>query len=153
MDRPRNKHSETRQNEVEDRPDLVRSAAPLAWASWPCSAAPPAAFRSPPAAVYTTRCSSCHSFGMGDRIGPDLKGVTARRSRAWLIEWIQSSEAKIRSGDATASALYRKYGRQRMPDFDLPVERITALLDYLASGGPAADAANAMRDAATATPR
>jgi cytochrome c2 len=103
------------------------------------------------AGVFNTRCSSCHSFGKGDHIGPDLKAVTARRSRAWLIDWIQSSEAKIRSGDATARALYKKYGGQRMPDFDLPVETITALLDYLESGGPAAADARELRDAATAT--
>ena len=103
------------------------------------------------AAVFSTRCSSCHTYGKGDRIGPDLKGVTARRSRSWLIEWVQSSEAKIRSGDPAAKALYEKYRGQRMPDFDLPAERIEALLDYLDAGGPAADAASQMREASTAT--
>src|SRR4029453_17183556 len=38
-----------------------------------------------------------------------------------------------------------------MPDFDLSVEQVAALVDYFASGGPEADAQDQVRDAATAT--
>lgn len=103
------------------------------------------------AAVFSTRCSSCHSFGKGDRVGPDLKGVTARRERSWLMGWIRSSAGMIRSADPVARALYKKYGEQRMPDFNLPVDQVAALIDYLASGGPDTDAGNQMREASTAT--
>jgi mono/diheme cytochrome c family protein len=103
------------------------------------------------AAVFSTRCTSCHTFGKGDKVGPDLKGVTERRQRSWLIKWIRSSSAMIKSADPTALGLDRKYRTQRMPDFDLPVEQVAALLDYLASGGPSADALEEVRDASTAT--
>jgi mono/diheme cytochrome c family protein len=103
------------------------------------------------AALFSTRCTGCHTFGKGDKVGPDLKGVTARRDRSWLLDWIRSPAAMIRSGDPTAVALNRKYRAQRMPDFDLPVEQVAALVDYLASGGPAADAGEKVRDAASAT--
>lgn len=104
------------------------------------------------AGVFSTRCSSCHTFGKGDKVGPDLKGVTARRERSWLMGWIRSSGGMIKSADPTARGLFKKYGGQRMPDFDLPVEQVAALLDYLASGGPDADAQAQVRDAANATP-
>jgi cytochrome c2 len=101
--------------------------------------------------VFRARCTSCHTFGKGDKVGPDLKGVTARRPRIWLLGWIRSSAAMIQSADPTALTLYKKYRAQRMPDFDLPVAQLAALLDYLASGGPAADALEHVREAATAT--
>lgn len=103
------------------------------------------------AAVFSTRCTGCHTFGKGDKVGPDLKGVTARRDRNWLLHWIRSPAGMIKSADPTALGLYKKYRAQRMPDFDLPVEQVAALLDYLASGGPEADARDQVRDAATAT--
>jgi len=103
------------------------------------------------AAVFSARCSGCHTFGKGDKVGPDLKGVTARRARSWLIDWIRSSGGMIKSADPTARDLYKKYRGQRMPDFDLPVEQVVALIDYFASGGPETDARDQVRDAATAT--
>jgi mono/diheme cytochrome c family protein len=105
----------------------------------------------PTSALFATKCSSCHSFGKGERIGPDLKGVTSRHSRSWLIAWIRSSDKLIRSGDATATALFRKYRGQRMPDHELTDAQITALLDYLAVGGPEIDEQRQVRKASTAT--
>ena len=102
-------------------------------------------------ALFKTKCSSCHSFGKGDVVGPDLKGVTDRHSRPWLIAWIRSSETMIRKGDPEAEALFRKYKQQRMPDHELSEAQITALLDYLALGGPTADEQQRIRLAGSAT--
>ena len=104
-----------------------------------------------PAAVFAKKCSACHTYGKGDRVGPDLKGVTTRRDRAWLLSWIRSSQRMIESGDATATALYDKYKHERMPDQSFPPEDIAALIDYLAAGGPAAGDAARPRHAADAT--
>jgi mono/diheme cytochrome c family protein len=103
------------------------------------------------AGLFATRCASCHTFGKGDRIGPDLKGVTDRRSREWLIDWIRSSTRMIQAADPTARALYKKYGQQRMPDFDLSAQQLASVVEYLAAGGPLADPEGQVRDAATAT--
>jgi mono/diheme cytochrome c family protein len=103
------------------------------------------------AALYATRCATCHTFGKGDRIGPDLKGVTDRRDRRWIMDWIRSSTRMIQAADPTARALYKKYGQQRMPDFDFSPEQLAAVVDYLAAGGPLADPEDRVRDAATAT--
>src|SRR5262245_57712457 len=109
------------------------------------SAAPQAAFE--PKVLFKTKCTSCHTFGKGERVGPDLKGVTERRSREWLLAWIRSSERVIRSGDATAVALFKQFRQQRMPDHELGEPEIGALVDYLAAGGPEADERSALRRA------
>jgi cytochrome c2 len=104
-----------------------------------------------PAALFAKKCSGCHSFGKGDRVGPDLQGVTERRTRAWLMSWIPSSQRVVRSGDPIATALFQKYKRERMPDQEIPSEDLAALLDYLAAGGPAAADASRPRHASSAT--
>ena len=105
-----------------------------------------------PAALFAKKCSGCHTYGQGDRVGPDLKSVTERRPRAWLMSWIRSSQRLIESGDPIATALFEKYKPERMPDQSFPLEDVAALLDYLAAGGPAGAAATRPRHAATATP-
>lgn len=109
-----------------------------------------AAAAADPATTFTRKCSSCHTYGRGVLVGPDLKGATNRHSRAWLMAWITSSETLIRSGDAAATALFDKF-KQRMPDQTLGPVELSALLDYLAAGGPEADARRTDRRADTAT--
>jgi cytochrome c2 len=104
-----------------------------------------------PGAIFTRKCSSCHTFGKGDLVGPDLKGVTGRHSRQWLTTWISSSDRAIRSGDPAATALFKKYKQQRMPEQNLSSGELAALLDYFAAGGPEADARRKGRKADTAT--
>ena len=103
-----------------------------------------------PAAVFAKKCSGCHTFGHGDRVGPDLKGVTDRRSRAWLLAWIRSSQRLVTERDRTALTLFEKFKRERMPDQPLTDQEIGALLDYFAVGGPLAANAGRARHAETA---
>lgn len=104
-----------------------------------------------PAAVFSTKCRSCHTYGQGDLVGPDLKGATARHTRSWLVSWIRSSERMIRAGDATAVTLFQRYRQQRMPDHQLSDVQVEALLDYLAADGPEADSRNAVRPTSMAS--
>src|SRR5262245_66136275 len=94
------------------------------------------AFATEPATIFNTKCSSCHTFGKGVRVGPDLKHVTDRHPRPWLIAWIKSSATVIASGDPIAIALFRSFKEQRMPDHDLSDAQIGELLDFLAADGP-----------------
>lgn len=112
--------------------------------------APVASAGTDPATTFSRKCSSCHTFGKGILVGPDLKGVTDRHQREWLISWITSSESLIKSGDQQATTLFAKF-KQRMPDQNLSAGDIGALLDYLASAGPEADALKKQRRADTAT--
>jgi cytochrome c2 len=104
-----------------------------------------------PAALFGKKCSSCHTYGKGDRIGPDLKGVTDRRSRPWLLSWIRSSQRMLDGGDPTARALFEKFKGERMPDQNYSPDEIGALVDYLAAGGPASTRDLRQRHAMTAT--
>ena len=123
------------------------------WMLIPCGSPRTLLAAPEPSTLFKTKCASCHTFGKGDHVGPDLKGVTARHPRPWLIAWIRSSETQIRGGDRVAEALFRKYGQQRMPDHDLSDAQIAALLDYIDAGGPAADERQRMRFAVDATPQ
>jgi mono/diheme cytochrome c family protein len=105
-----------------------------------------------PATTFVRNCSSCHTFGRGVLVGPDLKGVGERHDRKWLIAWISSSDRLIQSGDPAAAALFGKFKKQRMPDQRLTPREIDTLLDYLAAGGPERDAQNGTRGVETATP-
>jgi mono/diheme cytochrome c family protein len=40
------------------------------------------------AAFYEENCAACHTIGGGPQAGPDLKGVTIRRDREWLIRFL-----------------------------------------------------------------
>ena len=104
-----------------------------------------------PATIFAMKCSSCHTYGKGEKVGPDLKGVTDRRSRTWLAAWIRSSEQTIKRGDAIAVTLFKKYKQERMPDQNFSSAEIAALIDYLAAGGPVEADRSRPRPATTAT--
>lgn len=87
--------------------------------------------------IFTQRCMACHTFGKGVKVGPDLKGVTERRQRAWLLKFIRSSQSMIDSGNAIAVGLFQQFKQQRMPDWtDLSELQIGSILDWLAINGP-----------------
>lgn len=113
------------------------------------AAAPSVLAAADPATTFARKCASCHTVGRGTLVGPDLKGVTTRHTQEWLLAWIASSEKLIRSGDAAAVELFVRFKSERMPDQSLNPAEISALLGYLASGGPAL---TMNRPASSATP-
>jgi cytochrome c2 len=112
----------------------ISLGAVLAWLlSWTAAAADPGT-------TFLRKCSACHTVGHGRLVGPDLKGVTDRRTRVWLAKWIASPEKLITSGDATAVALSEQFKPLRMPDMGLSAGDISAVIEYLAAGGPEGEA-------------
>jgi mono/diheme cytochrome c family protein len=110
-----------------------------------------AKFSAEAALTFNSRCTACHTYGKGIKVGPDLKGVTERRKRDWLLKFIHGSSGVIKSGDPTAKALFAQFKQQRMPDWvDLSEKQINDILHYLAIGGPDIKPADE-RNAATAT--
>jgi cytochrome c2 len=104
-----------------------------------------------PKKVFNSRCTACHTYGKGIKVGPDLKGVTARRSRDWLIRFVRSSQSVIKNGDPTAAALFKQFKGERMPDWtDLTPADVNAILDWFATDGPEQREPDE-RDAALAT--
>jgi cytochrome c2 len=45
------------------------------------------------AKFYEDNCATCHTIGEGPQGGPDLKGVTTRRDRDWLIRFMLDPDA------------------------------------------------------------
>lgn len=116
---------------------IVACAVQLAWADDDDSGAGGARFSPEAAATFNKRCTACHTYGKGIKVGPDLKGVTERRKRDWLVKFIHASSSVIKSGDTTAVSLFAEFKQQRMPDWaDLSEKQINDILDYVAIGGP-----------------
>jgi cytochrome oxidase Cu insertion factor (SCO1/SenC/PrrC family)/mono/diheme cytochrome c family protein len=85
----------------------------------------------PGQALFKKICAPCHTIGVGDRVGPDLRGVTTRRERAWLSAYIQNP-ARLRAlGDPAALALAEKYPAVRMPILGVAQHDAGDLIAYL----------------------
>lgn len=82
-------------------------------------------------APFGTKCFSCHNIGGGDKTGPDLKGVTSRRTKDWLHEYIQSPAAVKDKGDPVAADLFRKFPATVMPDQPLTPQQIDSILGLI----------------------
>ncbi len=48
---------------------------------------------------FRDNCISCHTIGGGRLTGPDLKDVTQRKDRAWLVQFLQSPQGMVDRGD------------------------------------------------------
>ncbi|MEK7865866.1 MAG: c-type cytochrome [Planctomycetota bacterium] len=90
------------------------------------------------AALFSAKCTKCHTIGKGDRVGPDLKGVTDRRPRAWLQSLIARPSAMLDT-DPVAKELLAKYNNVRMEDLSLTKEQVDDVLAHIdeVSKGPA----------------
>jgi cytochrome c2 len=73
-------------------------------------------------------CSTCHGFGV--RItGPDLRGVTERRTAAWMEQQMLHPEMMTKE-DPIARQLLGQYAVQ-MPNLMLKPDEVKALIEYL----------------------
>jgi len=80
--------------------------------------------------LFNTKCIACHTIGQGKRLGPDLKGVTQRRKKAWLKKMIQTPDKMVKT-DADAKKLLKEYNNLPMTNFGLKDKEVNALIDYL----------------------
>jgi nitrite reductase (NO-forming) len=78
---------------------------------------------------FESKCLACHSIGQGKKLGPDLAGVTARRSDEWLFRWMKSPE-KMLETDAAAKAMLKEYNNIPMPNQNLSETEIRQYLKY-----------------------
>jgi cytochrome c551/c552 len=73
-------------------------------------------------------CSTCHAFGA--RItGPDLVGVTRRRTEQWMRKQMLQPEVMTKE-DPIARQLLGQYAVQ-MPNLMLKDEEVSALIEYI----------------------
>jgi protein SCO1/2 len=84
----------------------------------------------PGQAMFKKLCVGCHTIGVGDRVGPDLRGVTERRDRAWLVRYLRDPLGMI-ARDPIARALAEKFPVVRMPNMALSEQDAADLIGYL----------------------
>lgn len=81
--------------------------------------------------IFVSRCAACHNV---NRIltGPALAGVDQRRSLDWIVKFVRSSQALIKSGDKDAVAIYHQFNQVVMPDHaDLTPDNIKSIVEYI----------------------
>ncbi len=84
------------------------------------------------AQFFRQNCASCHTIGGGRLTGPDLKDVTTRKDRDWLVNFIQNPTAVLNSGDAYAQQLKQEARGAVMPTIPgMTRERADALLQLI----------------------
>lgn len=81
--------------------------------------------------IFGSQCAACHTIGHGDKIGPDLQGVTNVRDHEWLVRFITSPEKVIAAKDPIATALYQKYKQVNMPNLHISSTDMKELVDFL----------------------
>jgi mono/diheme cytochrome c family protein len=74
------------------------------------------------------QCAVCHD---GERMAPNLSGVTFRRTNAWLEQQLLRPEAFVRE-DPIAWVLMNHYTAQ-MPNFGFTPKQVRALIEFLKS--------------------
>jgi glucose/arabinose dehydrogenase/mono/diheme cytochrome c family protein len=81
-------------------------------------------------ALFQKNCSECHNFRQRG-IGPDLAGVTADASYAYLSKFIINSQAVIKSGNKRATALFAEYKVPMPAHPQFKPDDIKALLSFI----------------------
>lgn len=83
--------------------------------------------------LFETKCTACHTIGQGDKVGPDLKGVTGRRDRGWLTQWLLAPDQMIGKKDPVAMELLKQFKNIPMPNQKLSERDVASLLNFLAA--------------------
>jgi mono/diheme cytochrome c family protein len=73
-------------------------------------------------------CTACHTMGGGRLVGPDLAGVTERRSAEFIVAMIVNPDSML-ANDATAKQLLGQYFTP-MSNQGVTVEDARALLEF-----------------------
>jgi protein SCO1/2 len=87
----------------------------------------------PGQALFKKVCAPCHTIGVGDRVGPDLRGVTTRRDQPWLSAFIQNPGQLRARQDPLALSLAAEYPAVRMPAMGIAANDAADLISYLAT--------------------
>jgi nitrite reductase (NO-forming) len=78
---------------------------------------------------FESKCLACHTVGQGKKLGPDMVGVTKRRTEDWLTRWLKSPEKMLES-DPDARAMLKEYNNLPMPNQNLSDSEIHRYIRY-----------------------
>lgn len=82
------------------------------------------------AEVFDASCAACHAVTGESRVGPDLAGVTTRRSPEWITAMVLRPDS-MTEHDPDARALKGSYGIQMMVPGGSDPRRARAVLEFL----------------------
>lgn len=91
---------------------------------------------------FESKCAQCHTIGGGDKIGPDLAGVSKRRKLDWIVKFINYPDGMINGdeeeegyekADPIAKKLYAMYKPQIMAEHEMSKDQVKAVLKYIDS--------------------
>jgi mono/diheme cytochrome c family protein len=85
----------------------------------------------PGESLFQKGCSGCHKIGGGDRIGPDLYDVSAKRDRDWLRRVLLEPNKLRDEGDPLFTELDARYPNVLMPYLDLSEADARDVLQYI----------------------
>jgi nitrite reductase (NO-forming) len=80
---------------------------------------------------FESKCMACHAVegGEGNKIGPDILGVTERRTDDWLFRWLKSPDQMLAT-DSIAQAMLREYNNIPMPNQNLNDAEIRQYIQF-----------------------
>ena len=96
----------------------------------------------PGQALFKKICAPCHTVGVGDRVGPDLRGVTERRSPEWLTRFIRSPDKVRAEKDPVALDTASRFPGVRMPNLGLTDLDVIDLISFLQAENARVEAGN-----------
>ncbi|MEP6609803.1 MAG: multicopper oxidase domain-containing protein [Burkholderiaceae bacterium] len=79
--------------------------------------------------AFESKCFACHTIAGGDKLGPDLFGVTRRREGAWLARWMKNPEEMLKT-DVHAKEMLARY-KVPMPNQNLSEAEVREYIAYL----------------------
>jgi mono/diheme cytochrome c family protein len=79
--------------------------------------------------VYDVKCSSCHKTTDEKLVGPGWKGVTARNSAAWILNFITNTDEMITKDPKAQAQL--EICLVRMPNQNLSDEDAKSLYEFM----------------------
>ena len=77
-------------------------------------------------------CIACHKIGGGKLVGPDLKGVTARRDETWIKKMILRPDVMVKEDDVARKMLGELFVPMPNQNVD-PKTELPFILAYLKS--------------------
>jgi protein SCO1/2 len=96
----------------------------------------------PGQSLFKKICAPCHTVGVGDRVGPDLRGVAERRSPEWLTRFIGAPQKVRAEKDPAAMEMVARFPGVRMPNLGLTDLDVMDLVSFLKSENARLEAGN-----------
>ena len=85
----------------------------------------------PGQALFLKACAACHTVGMGRHIGPDLEGITSRRTQDWIVRYMVAPDKMRHQNDPIAASLRRQFPGVLMPNLGLGETDARDVIAYL----------------------